>query len=101
MRLVQVPFHMIALSLDGQVSDRLSAGLSLRHAAGRIDNDVETFALEARPDYTVLDARLGYDLSDSAAAYLRIENLTDEEYQLVDGYAASGRAVYVGLEAKF
>ena len=53
------------------------------------------------PDYTVANATLTYDLGNAAEAYLRLENLTDEDYELVDGYGTSGRAVYVGLRARF
>ena len=34
-------------------------------------------------------------------AYLKIENVLDRDYQLINGYNTSGRAVYVGLQAKF
>lgn len=100
-RLVQVPYHNLALTLDAALGDRLSGGLTLLHAAGRKDNDVDTFAVKDMPDYTVLNAQLTYDVTPATAVYLKVENLLDEEYELVDGYAASGRAFHVGLEAKF
>ncbi len=100
-RLVQVPYHNLALSLDATLSDKLSGGLTLLHVAGRRDNDANTFTAKDMPDYTVLNARLDYDLNDKTALYLKVENLLDEDYQMVDGYAASGRAFYVGLEARF
>lgn len=100
-RLVQVPYHDLALTLDADLSDRLSGGLTLLHVAGRRDNDANSFAPKDMPDYTVLNAKLNYDLNPSTALYLKVENILDEKYQMVDGYAASGRAVYVGLEASF
>ena len=53
------------------------------------------------PDYAVLSAALHYDVAPGTEAYLRIENLTDAEYQTVKGYGTSGRAVYVGLRKTF
>jgi vitamin B12 transporter len=53
------------------------------------------------PDYTVLDATVSYDLTDATEVYLRVQNLTDEDYQQVNGYATAGRSVYLGLQAKF
>ncbi|MCB6178820.1 TonB-dependent receptor [Rhodobacter sp. Har01] len=100
-RLIQVPYHDLALSVDAQMSDRLSGGLTLTHVAGRIDNDANTFLAVAMPDYTVLNGQVSYDLTDTTQAYLRVENLLDADYQMVNGYAASGRAVYLGVEAKF
>jgi outer membrane cobalamin receptor len=32
---------------------------------------------------------------------MRVKNLLDEDCQTSNGYAASGRAVYVGLRASF
>lgn len=100
-RLAQVARHDLTLSLDTDLSDRLSAGVQLHHVAGRVDNDPNSFALEPMPDFTVLNAAITYDLTDTAEAYVKIENLTDERYQLINGYAASRRAIYVGVSAKF
>lgn len=100
-RLTQVPRQDIALTLDTALSDRLSAGVELRRLSDRVDNDANTFALVAMPDVTVLNASLGYDLTDGAEAYLRLENLTDADYELADGYGTPGRSIYVGFRAKF
>ncbi|MFZ1470566.1 MAG: TonB-dependent receptor, partial [Paracoccaceae bacterium] len=100
-RLVRVPYHELSLTLDAAVSDRLSAGLALTHVAGRMDNDANTFLPVAMPDYTVLAARVSYDLNDTTEAYLKLDNLLDEDYQQVNGYAAAGRSVYLGIQAKF
>ncbi len=100
-RLVQVPRHDLTLTMDAELSDKLSGGLQLKHVAGRLDNDPSTFAPEVMPDYTVLNAQLTYQVTDSAEAYLRIENLTDTRYEKVNGYEASRRAIYAGIQAKF
>jgi vitamin B12 transporter len=100
-RLAQVPRHDLTLSFDADLADRLSAGVQIKYVAGRVDNDPNTFALGQMPDYTVLNAAFSYDLTDSAQAYLRVENVADTVYQTVNGYAASRRAVYVGVSAKF
>jgi vitamin B12 transporter len=100
-RLTQVPYHLLNLSLGGDLTDRLSADLSLTHAAGRLDNDANTFAVVEMPDYTVLNAGLTYDVTDATQAYLRVENLTDEVYEQVNGYATARRSVFLGLEARF
>jgi vitamin B12 transporter len=53
------------------------------------------------PDYTVFGVSASYQVNDMAEAYLRIENILDEDYQTVPGYNTSGRAAFVGLRAKF
>lgn len=101
LRLTQVPRHDLSLSLDGKLSDRLSGGIEVSHLADRMDNDVNSFALIKMPDATVVNATVSYKLSEQAEAYLRIENLTDADYEMADGYGTPGRSLYVGLRAKF
>jgi vitamin B12 transporter len=96
-RIGLVPYHELVLSLEGSVTDRLSSGLWVKHAAGRLDD----FGNVPMPDFTVVNAEVGYKISDTAEAYLRIENLFDEDYQTSAGYGTSGRAAFVGLRAKF
>lgn len=96
-RIGLVPYHELVLSLNGSVTERLSAGLSVKHAAGRMDD----FGNAPMPDFTVVNAEASYAVSDSAEAYLRIENLFDEDYQTSAGYGTAGRSAFVGLRAKF
>jgi vitamin B12 transporter len=96
-RLGLVARHDVTLSLDADLSDRMTAGVTVKHAADRLDD----FAAVSLPDYTVVGAQLTYDVTDRAEAYIRVENLFDEDYELASGYATSGRAVYVGLRASF
>lgn len=96
-RIGLVPKHELTLSLNGEVTDRFSAGASVKHVVDRLDD----FGFAAMPDYTVVSAEASYKVSDSAEAYLRVENLFDETYQTSQGYSTSGRAAFVGLRAKF
>jgi vitamin B12 transporter len=99
--LVRVPMHELALTLDAQVNERIKASVTVKHAAGRIDNDVNTFAVVDMPDYTVVNAQMIYDIGNDAEVILRAENLFDEDYQLVNGYGTVGQSVYVGLRKSF
>ncbi|WP_415183285.1 TonB-dependent receptor plug domain-containing protein [Phaeovulum sp.] len=83
--------HQLALGLDADITEKLVGSVTLRHVADR----------QTLPDYTVLNASFGYTINDRTEAYLRVENLTDEQYQLWPGYGTSDRAVYVGLRAAF
>ena len=53
------------------------------------------------PDYTVAQALVQFALDEQTEAYLRVDNLFDEEYQEVRGYGTSDRGVYVGLRKSF
>jgi vitamin B12 transporter len=92
-----VPRHDLGLTLDAALSDRLSGAVTLKSASDRYDSFYGV-TLDA---YTVVNAEARYDLTDTAQAYLRVENVLDTDYELVSGYANSGRAVYVGFAASF
>lgn len=96
-RIGLVPRRELTLTLQGDITDRISAAASVRHAADRLND----FATAAMPDYTVFGVSASYQVNDMAEAYLRIENILDEDYQTVPGYGTSGRAAFVGLRAKF
>lgn len=51
--------------------------------------------------YTLVNFTADYQITDSIQIYGKIENLTDELYQSVYGYATSPRGFYAGLRAKF
>lgn len=83
--------HTIAATLDAELAPRLTGAISLRHVADR----------QTLPDYTVVNAQLSYELDEGKSAYLRVENLFDEQYQLWPDYGTSDRALSVGLRATF
>ena len=99
-RSLRVPRHDLVLGAETDLTDRLSGSLSVRHVADRLDIN-GAFATVAAPDYTVADAQLTYAISDGMDAYLRIENLFDEDYQEVLTYTSPGRSVFVGINASF
>ena len=51
--------------------------------------------------YTVLNLTTNYSINKELELYGKVENLTDEIYQTVYGYATSPRAFYAGIRAKF
>ena len=94
-RLARVPRHDVSLSASTPLGQRTTAGLSLQSVSDRLDT---TTPLE---DYTVLNANLTYTLANGADLLMRIDNLTDEQYQTTRGYGASDRALYIGVRGTF
>jgi vitamin B12 transporter len=45
--------------------------------------------------------QLTYQVREGMQAYLRVENLFDEDYEEVLTYTSPGRSVFVGLNASF
>ncbi|WP_196053525.1 TonB-dependent receptor plug domain-containing protein [Paracoccus lichenicola] len=88
----QVPERVLNLGAETTFATGTTAGIDLQHVAGRA-NDLD--------DFTTVDLLVSHPLRDNATAYLRLENVFDEDYQWVSGYGTSGRAVYAGLRASF
>ena len=84
-------FH-IACILRTTFATGTTARIDLQHVAGRA---------EGLDDFTTVDLLVSHPVRDNATAYLRLENVLDEDYQWVSGYGTSGRAVYAGLRASF
>jgi vitamin B12 transporter len=51
--------------------------------------------------YFLANTVLNYELSNNMSTYLKVNNIFDKYYQVVDGYSTSPRAFYVGINAEF
>ena len=87
-----VPVHVLTLGVEHEFASGTRAGLSVHHVADRPRN---------LGDFTTVDLTVAQPLRGDAEAYIRVENLLDEDYQLVPSYGTSDRAVYAGLRASF
>ncbi|MFV0369592.1 MAG: TonB-dependent receptor plug domain-containing protein [Hyphomicrobiaceae bacterium] len=95
-RLIRVPKHALTLTGEYRPIDRLSLLVSANIVDDTLDNG--DIALD---DYVLLNAKVSYDLNKNVSAYIRGENLLDQEYQTVIGYGTSDLAVYGGLRIRF
>ncbi len=97
--LPRVPRHDLVLGLEADLG-RSSASIEMRRVA---DVEASAFAPADQKvgDYTLFNASLGYDLTASTEAYLRVENLTDEDYETSGGYNMPGRSVFFGVRTSF
>ena len=91
----RTPRHDLNITLSAKLGADTTARLSMQRIANRPDGTT------MMPDYDVYGFSLVHRLTDSAEAYLRIENLFDKEYQTISGYGTSDRAFYFGLRASF
>jgi vitamin B12 transporter len=95
-RVARVPRHDLALGLDADLGGNWGSSTTLRAVSDVIDS---SFA--EGEDYVTVDTTVSYTFGSGAEAYLRVENLFDEDYQTVRGYGTSDRAFYVGLRSRF
>lgn len=52
-------------------------------------------------NYTIWNAVVDYDISKNFSTYIKLDNIFNKDYQIVDGYATSQRAAYLGIKASF
>jgi vitamin B12 transporter len=97
--LARIPLHQLTVSLNADLGNGWNGSLGLTHASGAEDG-FSGFQFDA-DDYTVYRAQVGYDIGQDRELYLRVENLTDEVYEVVDGFATPRRSVHLGLRASF
>lgn len=64
----------------------------------RVDVDLNTFARKDLAAYTLLRAVVQFKATARLTLKLRVENLLDETYTLVDGYRTAGRAAFAGID---
>ncbi len=99
-RLARVPRHDLVVGMEGEIADRLTGRFNVRH---RADVEASRFAPADNKvgDYTLANLGLGYALTETVSATLRVENLFDEDYETAGGFNQPGRAAYVGLSSSF
>ena len=84
------------LGLDAALTDRWTTGLALSHKADIVGSDGNPL-----DDYTLVDGRVSYAFAENWEAWLRVENLLDEDYEVARTYNTAGRAWYFGVRASF
>jgi vitamin B12 transporter len=97
-RLVRVPRHDLVVGIDARLGERVSGGLQIQHVRDTLDGFGTLTSLD---DYTLINLTASYRVTDAAEAYLRVENVTDQDYQTVLGYNTPGRSIHAGLRTRF
>lgn len=99
-RLTRTPKHDLLLGVETDVTDRLQAALDVRHV-GDVVPSIYAPADHKVGTYTLVGAGVSYDVTDTTQAYLRVENLFDEDYETAGGYNTPGRSAFFGVRADF
>ena len=101
-REIRRPRHMAALNVNvSALQGRANMNVNISHTSRQTDEyfppplfSGETVGL---PTYTLVDVAASYQLNSSTSLYARVENLTNENYSDVFGFAAPGRGAYLGV----
>ena len=105
-RLLRRPRHILQLSTNYQITEKLHFGIQGIGYFGREDAifgpapDFSRIQVD-QEDYFVINALTNYKITDRLNLFARVENLLDEDYESVLGFPALGRAGYIGARLGF
>lgn len=97
-RVARVPRHNFVVGVSAQPIDKLSVNVTGQYVADTLD--ATGFPLVDVPvdNYFLLSAKVGYEVLPGAIAYVRGENLLDENYVTTVNYNTPGLAVFGGVQ---
>ena len=98
---IRRPDFIASASVAYSPVDTLSFTATLDHNGSQLDTDFGTFQNVTLDAFTLLGLNAAYNVSDTVSLTLRGDNLLDEDYQEVFGYASPGRTLYGGVKASF
>ncbi len=76
----------------------LELGAAVRWSGKSYDNASNATRLD---DYTLVDLRAEFALSDKVQLFARAENIFDEQYMTAFRYGSIGRSIYAGIRGRF
>ncbi len=97
-RFARWPVHQASVSVYYQPIDPLLVTLDVRFADKQFDRRDNTIRLDS---FTVVNLAANYDMTERAQAYVRVDNLFDEEYEEVLNFGTPGLSVFGGLRVNF
>ena len=97
-RLARWPVDQVSFSLYYQPVDFLNMILDFRFAGSQFDDPNNSKHVAS---FNVVNLAANYEISDHFQAYVRVDNLFDEEYEEVLNYGTLGRSVFGGIRVNF
>lgn len=100
---VRRPSHTASLNLNYQPNGRTLLNLGADYVGEQDDLDFGSFPSErvTLDSYTLVSLRGSYQVNETLRLFGRVENLLDEDYQDVFGYATTGIGVFAGVEGSW
>jgi len=90
-RLARAPRHSFAAGINVVPMDKVALNVTTQYVADVVDGGGEL------DDYVLVGAKASYEFAPGWKAYVRGENLLDQDYQTVRDYGTPGASVYGGL----
>ncbi|MEE8588460.1 MAG: TonB-dependent receptor, partial [Sulfurimonadaceae bacterium] len=93
------PKDQVDVNVVYYATENFDLGLNGQYIGERYNFDDKGGAQTGK--YTVVNFVSNVKVNDYITVYGKVDNITDEYYQTVDGYATAGRSLYIGLNAKY
>jgi vitamin B12 transporter len=94
-----------SVSLAWQASNKLQLNVNAQYNGSQKDVFFPPYPQPSQrvtlDNYTLLNLNVNYQLDDSLALYLKVDNALDEQYEEVFGYSTLGAGAYVGFRYNF
>jgi len=98
-RVTRLPRHSLVVGLTAQPIDKLTLNVTGQYIADAVDNNPWPLTGKGSvDDYFLLSAKAGYEILPGTIAYVRGENLLDEDYVTAFNYNNPGLAVFGGVQ---
>jgi vitamin B12 transporter len=96
LRLVRVARNLLNARISQRLGD-VSVFGELRLSGDREDNNLSFSGRDLLPGYTLLNVGANWKLQKHVSLLARINNLTDAQYQLANGFSTPGRNLFVSM----
>ena len=96
LRLVRVARNLLNARISQRLGDVSMFG-ELRLSGDREDNNLSFSGRDLLPGYTLLNVGANWRLKKNVSLLARINNLTDAQYQLANGFSTPGRNLFVSM----
>lgn len=97
-RLIRVPRHNFVVGVDLEPLDKVELNVTAKYVADTLDDSYDARGVLSLEDYVLLSAKASYEFQPGWKAYVRGENLLDEDYETIIGYGTAGVSVYGGIQ---
>ena len=103
MQLLRRPKDTANATLSYAWPQSVDTAVAVRYVSSSADNDFNVFptARVTLADYTLVDLRVSWAVTEQVKIAGRVENLFDKEYTTVLDYGTTGRAGYISVNYRF
>jgi vitamin B12 transporter len=95
--LARRPRETLSATVDYRFPFGVSVGATVSHVGDSFDDAANRSRLDG---YVLASIRGELPIGERLAIYARVDNLTDQRYQVVRGYGTYGRAAYGGVRVR-